>query len=290
MSYKIILAPMIFEETARAVAEAAITIAGAGRGHVVGKHIRQKHYYYPPTAYSAMSTSYPRGFDQAMSDAARSFAEAQKSLFEEICDDAGVHRVALKDAPRKRGITASWSEDEGIVPDGYGRAARVADLSIVGIPGKQGGSREVDLIETLLVSSGKPVLLVPRSGLATFPEQILICWDGSESAARAIDAALPFLTAAKAVRILTLKEVDYDAPSLEHVVDHLAMHGVKAMPDFIAKTRGSLAKRILNEANDAGSELIVMGGYSHRRFNEAIFGGVTRYMLDHSDRALLMAH
>jgi nucleotide-binding universal stress UspA family protein len=290
MSYKTILAPMMFEETARVVAEAAITIAGAERGHVIGKHIRQKHYYYPPTAYGVMSTSYPRGFDQALSEAARSFAEAQKSLFEEICDDAGVHRIAMQDAPRKRGITASWSEEQGIVPDGFGRAARVADLSIAGVPGKKGGSREVDLIETLLVSSGKPVLLVPKTGLAAYPENILICWDGSRSAARAIDAARPFLKAAKSVRILTLKEIDYDAPGLEDAVAHLGMHGVKAIPDFIAKPKGGLAKRILNEANNAGADLIVMGGYSHRRFNEAIFGGVTRYMLDHGDRALLMAH
>jgi len=290
MSYKTILAPMIFEETARAVSEAAMMIAGAARGHVIGKHVRQIYHYYPPMAYSSIGVAPARSYDQAMTDAIRSFADAQKSLFDEVCDASGAHHVSMHDAPRKRGLTASWSDERGTVPDAIGRAARVADLSIAALPGKEGGSIEVDLIENLLVSSGKPVLLVPRTGLAAYPENILICWDGSRSAARAMEAALAFLTAAKTIRIVTLKTVDADTPDLDEAIAYLGMHGLKATADLIAKPKGSLSKRILDEADNAGSDLIVMGGYSHRRFGEAIFGGVTRYMLERSDRAIFMAH
>lgn len=290
MSFKTILAPMLFEDTARIVAEAAMVIAGAERGHVIGKHIRQIQYHYPPMAYSTMLAVPPRGFDQALREASRVFAEAQKALFDEICDEAGAHRVSLAEAPRKRGRTASWSDETGNVPESLGRAARVCDLSIAAIPGKQGGGKQIDIIENLLVSSGKPVLLVPDSGLSAYPESVMICWDGSRSAARAMDAALPFLNAARAIRLLTLKNVDADTPELEEAAAFLGMHGLTPKTELIAKPKGGIAKRILDEAKNSNTDVIVMGGYSHRRLDEAIFGGVTRYMLNRSDRALLMAH
>jgi nucleotide-binding universal stress UspA family protein len=196
----------------------------------------------------------------------------------------------MRDAPKKRGMTASWSEEEGNVPDSLGRSARVCDLSISAIPGKDGGSRKVDLIENLLVSSGKPVLLVPESGLSGYPETIMICWDGSRSAARAMEAALPFLKNAKAIRLVTLKGVDTDTPGLDEAAAFLGMHGLEVQSELIAKPKGGLAKRILDEADNSDVDVIVMGGYSHRRFDEAIFGGVTRYMLNRSNRTILMAH
>ena len=290
MSYKTIFAPMIFEDTSRVVVEAALQIAGVSRGHVIAKHIRQIYNYYPPMAYSSMVALNPYRPDQVIHEASLAFAEGQKALFEEICAEAGAHVVAHREAPRKRGVTASWSDEHGIIPDSLGRSARIADLSITAIPGKDGGIPEVNLIENLLVSSGKGVLLVPRAGLAKYPERVLICWDGSRSAARAIDAAFGFLKSAKSVRMITLKAVDLDTPKLDEAASYLGLHGLTVETDLIARPKGATGKRILDEARNFGSDLIVMGGYSHRRFDEAIFGGVTRYLLNHSERPILMAH
>ena len=290
MHFNTIFAPMIFEETARAVAESAMLMVAPGGGHVIGKHIRHMHHYYPPITYGPSVSLAPGSLEYAMKESAIAFAEAQTSLFEEICEDAGAKRVSVHDAPDEHGITASWVDEEGNIPGGMGRSARVADLSIACVPGKEGGSREIDLIENLLVSSGKPVLLVPRTGLNAYPSKILVCWDGSRSGARALEASLPILKAATSVRMTTLNDVDFDTPELDEAASFLRMHGVSVIAEPITKVKGSVAKRILAEADNHDADLIVMGGYSHRRFDEAIFGGVTRHILDHSDRALLMAH
>lgn len=290
MAYKIILAPMMFEETARTVAETALQLAGPTRGHVIGKHIRHVYEYYPPMAYGGAKPSASCSARQTAIDAAAAFAEAQKNLFDEVCQGAGARRVSFESASEEFGLTSSWSDELTHIPDGMARAARVADLSVSVLPSKVGGAIETDLVASLLMASGRPVFLAPRAGIKSLPQTYLVAWDGSCASSRAIEAALPLLQSAKEVRLITLRSVDVDTPNIEDAAAYLKLHGIDAKTNLIEKAKGPIAERILEEAAVMGTEMIVMGGYSHSRFREAILGGVTRHILNYSDRPVLMAH
>jgi len=290
MNYKTVLAPMIVEETARIVADAALAVAGHAEGHVVGKHIRQLQYYSPAIVDGPGAALSMGSVNEAIEAAAAALAEALHNVFDEACDAAGAHQVPSEEASRKAGLTASWSDSRGIFPASVSRAARVADLAVAALPGKRCSDRELDLVESLLMSSGKPVLLIPHSGLPALPQRILVGWDGSRAAARALDAALPLLRTAEDVRLVTIKHVDTGTPSAGDAANYLRLHDIDTTTDNVDRAKGGVAKQLLSEADSAQSDLLVLGGYSHSRFEEAVLGGVTRYVLDHADRAVLMAH
>lgn len=289
MSYKSVLVPMIVTETSRFVAEAALMIAGSSGGHVVGYHIHQTYYYYPMSV-GGDGLAYSSEVYASLEKASATISKTQRDVFWEACDTAGAHRVSLETASEKAGLTASWQDSEGIVPTDVSRAARIADLSVVALPGKNGNGLEFDLIERLLMASGKPVLLIPRSGLPALPQRVLVGWDGSRAAARAVDAALPLLQAAKEVRLVTIEHTNHDTPNADEAANYLRLHGIDAMANILDKSKGGVAAQILTEASSSKSDLLVLGGYTHSRFEEALLGGVTRYMLDHAECSILMAH
>jgi nucleotide-binding universal stress UspA family protein len=138
--------------------------------------------------------------------------------------------------------------------------------------------------ERLLLTTGTPVLLVPTTSSGdTIGTRVLIAWNRSREARRALNDALPFITTAEAVTVLT---VDGDRhPELfgseagVHVVEHLARHGARASVSNVASDGASTANTILSQAVAVGADLLVIGAYSHPRTSELLFGGVTRSLL-----------
>lgn len=222
--------------------------------------------------------------------AATKFAHKLETLVADACDENGAHIVPLGEALSQNGTTVSWEDGEGVLPGDYGRAGRITDLAVVSFPSDQTDTLEVSIAESLLMSSSRPVLIVPREGLQSVPDKILIAWDGSQPCSRAVDAAMPFLEGADEVVIVTIGETDFGTPSPEEAVLYLNRRGVKAKTSVVDWPKKPVAERLLNQAEAHYCDLIVMGGYSHARMYESVFGGVTRDMLEHSDRAILMAH
>lgn len=290
MTYKTILAPMIIEETARIVAEAALMVAGQASGHVIGTHVRQASYYYPATIDGAGAGIPSSTIVESLENAAMEQAMSQRALFEEVCNAAGAHKVPLKEASTKTGVTASWRDSRGVIPLDVSRAARVTDISVAAMPGKHAHGLGLDIIESLLMASGKPVLLIPHNGMSSIPQRVLVGWDGSRASARAVESALPLLHSAKEVRLVMVKQGDLDVPSADAAANYLRMHGIDVSVDIVARSKGGIAKQLLAYAESANSDLMVLGGYSHSRFEEALFGGVTRHILDYADLTVLMAH
>jgi len=145
-------------------------------------------------------------------------------------------------------------------------------------------------IEAALFHSGRPVLVVPKKGRAKFlADRVLIAWDGSLHAARAVGASMPILALAKKIDILTIGENSKDpethAPDLAR---HLQRHGF----DVAHKRRNAddVAKAILKEAEKTSASLLIMGAYEHSRLREFVFGGATRFMLAHATLPAVMMH
>jgi nucleotide-binding universal stress UspA family protein len=103
-------------------------------------------------------------------------------------------------------------------------------------------------------------------------------------------AAKPFLENAEEVVVVTVGEVDTGTPSCADAASYLEHCGVKVISKEVDWPKRPVAERILNQAEAHNCDLVVMGGYSHARLFETMLGGVTRHMLGHADRSILMAH
>jgi nucleotide-binding universal stress UspA family protein len=173
--------------------------------------------------------------------------------------------------------------------------ARYADLTVVGqgIDLKDAPHDLAFLPEELALGVGRPVLVVPRYGtFETFGERVLIAWNGSREATRAVHDALPLLTRATKVTVLSIDpEPDSGArvPSAD-ITLHLARHGVSAEADSTVALDMAVGDMLLSRAADLGANLLVMGAYGHSRVREMVLGGATRHILQHMTVPVLMSH
>lgn len=200
------------------------------------------------------------------------------------------HTAALKGA-------ALWTVEEGPPLTVFTNRARYADLAIVGQtdPATKGSTVDYDLPAESILEAGRPVLIVPYAGhyKADF-NNILVGWNRSREAARAIGDAMPFLTAAEKVTIFSvaLKPMRgvTDEPG-EALRDYFHRHGITATNDQIpAQDHVKPSDLMLSRAADLGVDMIVMGGYGHSRIRELVLGGVTHDILDHMTVPVLMSH
>jgi nucleotide-binding universal stress UspA family protein len=178
-------------------------------------------------------------------------------------------------------------------PNVFANIARRFDLSIVGQPVPYKPGLERLIIEAALFDSGRPVLIIPfiqRIGLKL--ERVIVAWDGSRSAARAVADAMPLLVRAKTTEVVTVASEaikSEEMPGTE-IAQHLARHGAKVELKSIVTAETDVANTILSHAADTSADFLVMGGYGHSRLREFILGGVTRGILGSMTIPTLMSH
>ena len=196
---------------------------------------------------------------------------------------------------RRAGISADarWMTASFVgTADVFSRIARRFDLSIVrqAEPGKNTPAPLI--IEAALFQTGRPVLIVPyiqKGGIKL--DRVMVCWDGSRSAARATGDAIPFLERAKTVEIVMATERGRsdEMPGAD-IAQHLARHGIPVEVKQIVAPNAKAADVILSHAADASADILVMGGFGHSRLREFVLGGVTRSILDSMTVPTLMSH
>lgn len=175
----------------------------------------------------------------------------------------------------------------------FGQLARGFDLSVVAQP-EDDDETALDLIaESALFESGRPVLVVPYIQKAPLElDRVLVCWDGSANAARAVNDALPFIALSKSVDVVTVssaREASKTVPEAD-ILHHLSRYGAKAESRSLPAADLTVADAVLSYAADSGANFIVMGGYGHSRMREFILGGMTRDVLASMTVPILMSH
>jgi nucleotide-binding universal stress UspA family protein len=184
-----------------------------------------------------------------------------------------------------------FDETPGTMPMKVAEQARYADLFVTTRP--YGAGEEpvwLDLVEAVLFGSGRGLMIVPPGRRRQGPVQtVLVAWNGSREAARALREGLSFIEKATRVVVLMIGP-RRGAEAGSEIKAHLNRHGIS--PEIIAvESEGRrVADIVLEEAKGVSADLIVMGGYGHTRLREQIFGGATLDMLMLSDRPVLMAH
>jgi nucleotide-binding universal stress UspA family protein len=195
----------------------------------------------------------------------------------------------------RMGLTHEWRAVEGDLVGVAQLHARYVDLTIVG-QGTDVTDAPPDLAvlpEELALGVGRPVLVVPRYG--TFPvvgERVLVAWNGSREATRAVNDALPILQRARAVTLLSMNPEEAVAPRAPgaDIALHLARHQVAVEAAATRATDIEVGDILLSYAADMGADLIVMGAYGHSRLREMVLGGATRHVLQHMTVPVLLSH
>jgi nucleotide-binding universal stress UspA family protein len=158
------------------------------------------------------------------------------------------------------------------------------DLSERGVPG--------DFVETVLLDSGKPVLVVPYIGVpARLGRTVMVAWKETCETARAVAAAMPMLRDAERVHIATWgKEQVLEGRRMADLVHYLGKHGVNATLHRNGAETDSIGEYILSSAADLGADMLLMGAYGHSRAREWVLGGATRTILESMTLPVLMSH
>lgn len=285
MAFRTILAPMLGDEADRWALDAVLPLARRMNAHVKGLHVRQTADI-PMAAGMLDPPMLTTGVMEELEKAASDRAVAARGAFEAWI---GANRIAAATVPGPAAhATAEWTEIEGYPAEAVARAARLADLTVLGRPARAHDVSVDDLMEGALFSSGRPVMVVPAAPRRAAFESIVIAWNDSPEAAGAVAAAAPLLGAAKKLVVFVGDEID--DPEARGA-DLAAWLGWRHFPAPAVVVRGgNVGVALLEEASKASADLIVMGAYTHSRLRQLVFGGATSHVLGHSPVPLLMSH
>ncbi|MFO1351682.1 MAG: universal stress protein [Gammaproteobacteria bacterium] len=211
----------------------------------------------------------------------------------ELRKEAAQAEAEFKRITAQAGCAATWRCLEGDAVNHINAEARHTDLIVLSKAEAAGMlSRDALIHYEIIISAGRPVLFIPYSGIgASICKRVLVAWNGSREAVRAVNDAIPVLAQADKVEVLAVNppSAEGDIPSAA-ICLHLARHGVKAEASETVAEDVDVGALVLARVADHGFDLIVMGAYGHTRLRETILGGVTHHLLRHMPVPVLMSH
>lgn len=221
-------------------------------------------------------------------------SEMEALLAKSDTESAARAKALLESRPVPAGVTVEWRDVSGDLADSIALHARYSDLVVVGQASPE-DEETAPLAELLLLSVGRPVLVLPYAG--EFPvlgQRIMVGWNASREATRAVNDAMPLLEQADIVQVVIVNpghgnSGHGDVPGAD-ICQYLSRHGVSAVCESIQSEDLNVGEMLLNRAADEDSDLIVMGGYGRSRFSELVLGGATRHLLAHMTVPVLLSH
>ncbi len=259
------------------VEDYATSVAAALQAHLTGVS-----FVYDPIVPISDGGYIPAEVIEIQRTENEAAAEAAITSFSAAANKAGISAEPLK-------LSASLAG----AGDQFARMARRFDLAIVGQGEPQMSTMEQIIGETALFESGRPIIMVPfiqRNPLRT--DSVMICWDGSRSAARAVADALPVLGEGSHIEIVMItneRGKQYDIEGAD-IGQHLARHGFKVDVQRLPGGDIDVADALLSHSADSGADFMVMGGYGHSRLREFVLGGVTRSIFQSMTVPVLLSH
>ena len=212
---------------------------------------------------------------------------AQRQASEERAATAeAAFRAVCSDPSR-----CAWRIEDGESGSVLAHVARYADLTVVAQSESEGlAAMATQLPERVVMGAGGPVLVVPYAGrFERFGERIVVAWDGSREAARAVRDALPLLERAIVVTVLEIDPPDRAGAGGRALAERLARHRVEVVAEHTVSGGLAIGEVLLSALADRAADALVMGAYGHSRLRELTLGGVTRTVLAHMTVPVLMS-
>ena len=207
--------------------------------------------------------------------------------FAKFCTEAG---ISSSGAEPGTGLSADLLVETGSEAQWIAEYGRFADLVVVG-RARDGEEVAMEVLEAALMDTGRPLLIAPAKPPAQLLGTVAIAWKDTPEAARAVSSAMPFIDRAESVVILSVSE---DERSREQTSERLqrSLRWHKSATTVRHLDRGGRAPVdvLLEAARSINASMLIMGGYSHSRLREVVFGGFTQRILNDADLPVLMAH
>lgn len=231
-----------------------------------------------------------------MSQLGPEVAEAQRKWAEEAASEA---REMFESKVGPSSVRHEFRSVDGALIEQVTLHARYVDLVVAGQFDADGDMAEGQdqLIDNLVLGAGRPVLVVPHSGaFPVFGTKVMVAWNATPEATRAVADSLPFLKEAKSVSVVAVNPQSgvgrdgHGALPAADICQHLARHGVKAEAQTLESHDMEIGDTLLSRITDEGTDLLVMGAYGRSRLRELVMGGATRHILRHMTIPVLMSH
>ncbi len=219
---------------------------------------------------------------------------------EEVLTASQADRIRAAEEARAAALTAAFedwrpetkhpahlADVEAIAGDIVAQRGAAADFVVIGRPPRHPHGTDLPAIHAALAATDRPILLVPPEATAPFGRNVAIAWRDDGHAVKAVLPALRLLSDAAQVHVLQGVRDGSDRLPVPAVFQD---HGIAAQMHVLPIGDGAFGQALLDKAHSLGADLLVMGAYHHSPLREMIFGGVTRYMLDHADLPVLMRH
>lgn len=253
--------------------DAAAALAARHDGHLTGL------YVVAPVVFPAyLETEVPESLRRLQAERDDARVKRARTRFLE-----GVERAGL-------GARSELRCAEGAPTETVARQARTCDVVVIGQTDPDHSyDHPHPSPHDLIFACGRPTLAIPYVGrYPTIGDRVLIAWNGSREAARAVADAMPILTMASQVTVLMV------GPSGEtsetEMARHLSHHGVKVEGAHTVADHQEIGDILLNQVSDLGCDLIVMGAYGHSRLRTLVLGSLTSHLLAHMTVPVLMSH
>jgi len=285
MSIETILVPMDGSSTCAEVLDTAWVVAKRFDAHIEALHVM------PPPTEGFLFPQLPARLRETVAEEAAKDAEEKatevKAIFDAFCER---HKVKLADKPTS-GPTAQWLTEIGHVNEVLVRRARLTDMVAATRPERHPAalrrSPVGDVLEALIIESGRPVLLVPPGWAARKCEHAAFAWNESAEAARALAMVMPWLKQMGMISVLVSKKREASAKAL---LEYLGWHGVNAHLQWLDGKGDSAKEAITTVCSEINAEFLIVGGFSSARARQRLFGGVTTHLLTHANIITVMVH
>lgn len=288
MAIKSILVPLDGGERSFNVLETALVVATRFGARIKAIHVTPNADDLLPYGADYISAKLKKSIVSAAQKTNKEEARSVQQRFKSFCKQ---HDVAVGKSIGDSGVSAVWHEESGHIIEVLVRHGRLCDVIATVRPGLEKGrllrSPAGEKREALMMRAGRPILMVPPKWSARRVEHAAIAWNESMEASRALAMTMPWLRQMGQITILVARKRKDSIPELR---DYLALHEVDSKVKFLPAKMKSAGEAILDCCKEEGVEFLVVGGFSHARSRQLIFGGVTKYLLTNANVITVMAH
>ena len=306
MPIRNILVPIVAHVGPAAQLDAALKLARRVEGHINAVYLRSD-YRTVLSSLSLIGSTALLGPSWLPGTSLHSMQEAERrdSAIEaeaRASFDLWRRQNALASEPidtELRSTYACWSVQPGPLEAAILAHGRLSDLIVISYPGADDVTAAI--FDSAVFDTGRPVLLVPNTVPDDLLRHVMIAWNGSLEATRAVAGTLALLHEADRVSVFTSPSHTDNAPKenapataeqalLTGLPDYLIWHGIRASTLHPPPDEAAIGAALLQAASDHEATLVVMGGYTRTRARQFLLGGVTRHVLQNPAIPVIMAH
>ena len=279
---KTVLLPFYDDDVSQQAFALATQIIRATNGYLEGLFVLRRPPIIDGDSH-VLGESHFAQFDEEC----RRVAAHSRARFDACAADNGL-TVEAVDA--SAGAAAGWREIEGVEGQVIGSHGRLFELIVVAREFGQPWLNWRVMAESALFESGRPVIITPATTSATFGENVVIAWNSSTETARTVAFAMPLLTRARSVTVVSVEDWGIPGPSGADLAANLKRAGVPATARTVDPAGRAPGVTILEECTRSGADLLLKGAYTQSRLRQLIFGGATRHILAQAKIPVLLAH